>query len=90
MRGRHQGLPPAAQRILSSTSVLPKVDDFTLVLAQCLLLCRSIHVRGKGCAHDTKTCSRVRVFPYLPGRTQVTDKGNSPWQTGSGPILNSA
>jgi hypothetical protein len=37
---------------------------------------RSIHVRGKGCAHDTTTSREGLRFPYLPVRTQVFDKGN--------------
>jgi hypothetical protein len=41
-----------------------------------LRLGRSIHVRGKGCAHDTTTSREGPRFPYLPVRTQVLDKGN--------------
>lgn len=37
---------------------------------------RSTHVRGKGSAHDNATCTPRSRFPYLPVRTQVSDKGN--------------
>jgi hypothetical protein len=32
------------------------VDELTYLFAQYNPLGRSIHVRGKGCAHDMKTC----------------------------------
>jgi hypothetical protein len=64
MRGRHQGLPPAAQRILRSTSVLLKVDDFTLALAQCLCSVGA-STSAERAAPTTRRPARGSVFSLI-------------------------
>jgi hypothetical protein len=55
----------------------PRIDIFAVRLAESRSLSRSSHVRGKGCAHDFKTCRCRVLFPYLPVRTQAFDKGTA-------------